>query len=230
MSDAPSEALTAAGFAALTDATPAQMQALQVLQARLAEWNARMNLVGPSTLPQFWSRHAWDSAQLLPLEPEALTWADLGAGAGFPGLVLAILLRDRPGAHVHLVESLGKRCRFLQAVVEELALPATVHNARAESLSLAVDVVTARAVAPLTRLLEYAEPYFNRGARGVFLKSADVAEEIADARKTWGFDAAILTSRSDSRGRILRIERLVRGAKSKAYAHPGHRQSEGRRR
>ena len=230
MSGAPPEAMTAADFAALAGANIEQIQSLEVLQARLGEWNARMNLVGPLTLPQFWSRHAWDSAQLLQVEPGALTWADLGAGAGFPGLVLAILLKGRAGAQVHLVESLGKRCRFLESVVGELALPAKVHNARAESLRLAVDVVTARAVAPLARLLGYAEPYFNQGARAAFLKSADVAAEIDDARKTWGFDAAILTSRSDSRGRILRIERLVRGAKSEGHARSGDRQPKGRRR
>jgi 16S rRNA (guanine527-N7)-methyltransferase len=230
MSDAPPEAMTAADFATLARANIQQIEQLELLRTRLSDWNERMNLVGPSTLPQFWSRHAWDSAQLLQIVPEALTWADLGAGAGFPGLVLAILLRGRPSAHVHLVESLGKRCRFLEAVVGELRLPATVHNTRAESLKLQVDVVTARAVAPLARLLGYAEPYLNLGAHALFLKSADVAGEIDDARKTWRFDAAILTSRSDSRGRILRIERLARGAKSKSDARPVHRQPEGRRR
>ena len=230
MSDAPPEAMTAAHFADLTGANIEHIQALEVLRGRLAEWNARMNLVGPSTLPQFWSRHAWDSAQLLQLEPEALTWVDIGAGAGFPGLVLAILLKGRSDAHVHLIESLGKRCRFLEAMVAELALPATVHNARAEQTALEVDIVTARAVAPLGRLLGYAEPSLNLGGCALFLKSADVAGEIDDARKTWGFDASILTSRSDSRGRILRIERLVRGAKSEGYARSGDRQSKGRRR
>lgn len=203
-----------AGFAALTGATPAQLDDLESLLARLTEWNGRMNLVGPSTLPDYWSRHAWDSAQLLSLAPGASTWADLGAGAGFPGLVLAILLKGRSGAHVHLVESLAKRCRFLTEAVEALKLPATVHNVRAESMKLAVDVVTARAMAPLPRLLGYAKPFLDRGAMALFLKSAQIEEEIAEARKTWRFQADILPSRSDSRGRIVRLERLSRGARS----------------
>jgi 16S rRNA (guanine527-N7)-methyltransferase len=203
-----------AEFAALTGATEAQLADLEVLLQRLTDWNDRMNLVGPSTLPAFWFRHAWDSAQLLPLAPQALTWADLGAGAGFPGLVLAILLKGRTGAKVHLVESLAKRCRFLAEVVDALNLPAKVHNARAEGLKLAVDVVTARAIAPLPRLLAFAKPYLDRGATGLFLKSTQIDDEIQEARKTWRFEVDILASRSDPRGRIVRLERLSRAAHS----------------
>lgn len=206
--------LTAEGFAVLAGATAAQVADLDALKTALTDWNGRMNLVGASTLPDFWSRHAWDSAQLLSFAPEAQVWADLGAGAGFPGLVLGVMLKGRPGARVHLVESMAKRCRFLTEMVTALDLPATVHNARAESLKLSVDIVTARACAPLPRLLGYAKPYFDRGAKGLFLKSADVGVEIDDAHKTWAFRADILPSRSDSRGRVLRIERLVRAAKS----------------
>ncbi len=202
--------LDAAGFVALSGATPEQLADLERLQAMLADWNERMNLVGPATLPQFWSRHVWDSAQLLPLAPDALTWADLGAGAGFPGLVLAILLKGRPGAQVHLVESMAKRCRFLSEVTAALALPAQVVNARAEDVKLKVDLVTARAVAPLTRLLGYAQPYMARGARALFLKGQDAEAEIAEARAAWRFDVDILPSHSDPRGRILSIERLSR--------------------
>lgn len=205
--------LTAEGFADLAGASELQVEDLRRLLAALTDWNSRMNLVGASTLPEFWSRHAWDSAQLLSIAPEADVWADLGAGAGFPGLVLAVMLKARPGARVHLVESMAKRCRFLSEMVAALDLPATVHNARAESLKLKVDVVTARACAPLPRLLGYARPYFDRGATGLFLKGADVGAEIDDAHKTWAFRADILPSRSDSRGRVLRIERLVRAAK-----------------
>lgn len=202
--------LDAAAFADLSGATDAQMADLERFQALLRDWNDRMNLVGASTLDAFWSRHAWDSAQLLPLAPDALTWADLGAGAGFPGLVVAILLKGRDGARVHLVESMAKRCRFLSEIVAELALPAQVHNARAEDVKLKVDVVTARAVAPLTRLLGYASPFFARGARGLFLKGQDWETEIAEARQSWRFDVDVLPSLSDPRGRLLSIERLSR--------------------
>jgi 16S rRNA (guanine527-N7)-methyltransferase len=213
--DAPPEVtLDAAGFAALTGATPEQVALLERYRVLLAEWNERMNLVGPATLEVFWSRHAWDSAQILSLEPDALRWADLGTGAGLPGVVLAILGKGRAGFHVELVDSLAKRCRLLQTVVDELGLPATVRNARAESLDLPVDVVTARACAPLVRLLGYAESYLRRGATGLFLKGQDVASELEEATKYWEFDADILPSRSDPRGRIVRVRRLRRGRKA----------------
>ena len=158
----------------------------------------------------FWGRHAFDSAQLLPLAPEARTWADLGAGAGFPGVVLAILMKGREGARVHLVDSMAKRCRFLAEVVESLALPAEVHNARAESLSLTVDIVAARACAPLPRLLEFAWPYLRNGATGLFLKGQDVEAELAQATISWGFKAELLPSLSDPSGRIVRVKGLRR--------------------
>lgn len=198
----------AASFAAVSGATAAQIADLERYQSLLVEWNSRINLVGASTLADFWSRHAWDSAQLLPLAPDALAWADLGAGAGLPGVVLAILGKGRPGFHVHLVESIAKRCRFLAEIAAALDLPVTVHNARAESLKLKVDVVTARAVAPLARLLGYAEPHLRRGAQGLFLKGQDVASELEEATRYWDFEAEIVTSLSDPRGRIVRVRRF----------------------
>src|SRR3954463_4645828 len=110
-------AFGAAEFQARTGATPEQMTDLERLRALLDEWNQRINLVGPSALKQFWLRHAFDSAQLLNLAPDSLRWADLGAGAGLPGVVLAIMLKGRPGVRVNLVESLAKRCRFLEEAV-----------------------------------------------------------------------------------------------------------------
>lgn len=200
----------AASFAAASGADAAQMEMLDAYRQRLIEWSTKMNLVGPATLDVFWSRHAWDSAQLLPLASDAGRWADLGTGAGLPGIVLAVLGKGRPMFHVELIDSLAKRCRFLQAVVDELELPATVRNARAESLSLKVEVAAARACAPLVRLLGYAEPYLRRGATGLFLKGQDVASELEEATRYWDFDADILPSQSDVRGRIVRVRRLRR--------------------
>jgi 16S rRNA (guanine527-N7)-methyltransferase len=201
------QTMDAAGFAAATGATPQQMADLEAFRALLADWNEKMNLVGPSAMAEFWGRHAYDSAQLLQLEPEALTWADLGAGAGFPGLVLAILLKGKPGAQVHLVESMAKRCRFLSEVVSVLTLPATVHNARAENLSLKVDIVTARACAPLARLVEFARPYLKEGAVGLFLKGQDVEAELAVARKAnWKFKFELLPSLSSDSGTVVRMK------------------------
>ena len=202
--------MTPAEFQSLTRASDAAMADLTVFLDRLTEANAVMNLVGPDSLPDFWNRHAWDSAQLLDLAPEALTWADLGAGAGFPGVVLAILLKGRPGAHVWLIDSLGKRCRFLQAIVDELSLPATVINGRAEEHSVKVDIVTARALAPMERLLGYAQPCLRAGAQGLFLKGEKAEAELSEARKVWHLDAELSVSRSDPRGRIVFVRSLRR--------------------
>jgi len=208
------EVTDAESFARASGAAPAEIDDLNRFRRLLGEWNEKMNLVGPATLEVFWNRHAWDSAQLLQLAPaEALAWADLGAGAGLPGLVLAILGKGRPGFHVHLVESMAKRCRFLSELVDELGLPATVHNERAENLQLAVDIVTARACAPLGRLLGYARPYLAAGALGLFLKGQDVAAELDEAAKSWEFEADTLPSLSDARGQIVRVRRLGRARK-----------------
>lgn len=200
--------MTAEEFQRLIRADPARMAELEAFLGRLTEMNAVMNLVGPDTIPDFWNRHAWDSAQLLDLAPDAGTWADLGAGAGFPGLVLAILLKDRRDAHVWLIDSLQKRCRFLQTVVDALTLPATVIWGRAEQQALKVDVVTARAVAPMDRLLGYAQPYLQRGAQGLFLKGEKAEVELRDATKVWQVDADLSVSRSDPRGRIVTVRSL----------------------
>jgi len=203
-------ALDASGYQALTGVSDAQMADLTRFQALLAEWNEVMNLVGPLTIATYWTRHALDSSQLLALAPEAKTWADLGAGAGLPGVVLAILLKGQDGAKIHLVESMAKRCRFLEVAVKALDLPAEIHNVRAEELKLKVDLVTARACAPMTKLLGFAEPYLHRGATGLFLKGQDVATELTEARKAWSFAAELLPSQSDPRGRIVQVKRLSR--------------------
>lgn len=203
-------ALDAVGYQALTGVSDAQMADLTRFQELLAEWNEVMNLVGPLTIATYWTRHVLDSSQLLALAPEAKTWADLGAGAGLPGVVLAILLKGQHGAKIHLVESMAKRCRFLDVAAKALDLPVEIHNARAEELKLKVDVVTARACAPMTKLLGFAEPYLNRGATGLFLKGQDVATELTEAKKAWALAAELLPSQSDPRGRIVQVKRLSR--------------------
>ena len=205
--------MDATRFAAVSGATPAQMVDLERFRVLLTERNAVMNLVGPASLPHFWSRHAWDSAQLVRLQPDARAWADLGAGAGLPGIVLAILGKTVLGFHVDLIESMTKRCKFLGEVVEDLQLPATVHNARAEDLDLTVEIVTARACAPLHRLLRYARPYLQSGATGLFLKGQDVVSEMSEAARYWEYEADVLPSKSDPRGRIVRVKRLGRARK-----------------
>ncbi|HRO02629.1 MAG TPA: 16S rRNA (guanine(527)-N(7))-methyltransferase RsmG [Terricaulis sp.] len=181
----------------------------------LGEWSERMNLVGPREIEAFWQRHALDSAQLVALAPEAKSWVDLGSGAGFPGLVIAAFLAERPGADIHLVESTGKKAAFLRAVAEEAGLPVTVFNERIEAFGAgrgAYEVVTARALAPLPRLMAYAKPILDRGAIGLFHKGADLDAELAaanDALKGGAFRADVLESLSDPRGRILRITKAA---------------------
>lgn len=197
-------------FQARCQASADQMADLTAFHDLLFEWNTRMNLVGPSAKAEFWGRHVLDSAQLLTHVPDALTFADLGTGAGFPGIVLACLLKEKVGAQFHLVESMVKRCRFLSEVVGRLDLPAQVHNVRAEDLKLKVDVVTARACAPLVRLLSYAEPYLKQGAVGLFLKGQDVEVELKDAAKSWRFDATLSPSISHPQGRVVTLKRVSR--------------------
>ena len=202
--------MTPTEFQALTNATPAQMGDLERFIARLTEANAVMNLIGPDTLPDVWNRHIWDSAQLLEHAPGAQSWADLGAGAGFPGIVLAIMLKTQPKSHVWLIDSLGKRCRFLQEIVDGLSLRATVLNGRAEDNAVTVEVVTARAVAPMEKLLGYAQPYLQRGALGLFLKGEKAEVEVAQARSVWQFQADLSVSRTDPRGRIVSVRGIRR--------------------
>ena len=144
------------------------------------DWNARHNLVAKSTLPDLWPRHMWDSAQLAALiPPEAKTLADLGSGAGFPGLVLAAL---RPDLAVTLHEATTKKCAFLQAAAERMALHVTIENARMEDQPhKAFDVVTARACAPLPQLLDYAYRFTGPNSVCLFLKGQNVGSELTEA-------------------------------------------------
>jgi 16S rRNA (guanine527-N7)-methyltransferase len=206
--DAP---LDAAGFKAKVGATDVQMADLESYRSMLADWNTRINLVGPSALQAFWPRHAWDSAQLQALAPQKTVWADIGAGAGFPGVVLGILMKQSPGTKIHLIESMAKRCRFLSEIVERLGLRAEIHNIRAEEIKLnGVEVVTARACAPMVRLLEFSWPLLSQGAFGLFLKGQNLNAELTEARKVWAFKASVSQSRSDASGAIVKIEGLSR--------------------
>jgi 16S rRNA (guanine527-N7)-methyltransferase len=204
------EAFGPEDFRSVVAASDAQMADLEAFRVLLADWNTRMNLVGPSALDQFWLRHVLDSAQLLALAPDARRWADIGSGAGFPGLVVAILLKGQDGAHVDLIESQAKKCRFLSAVVQALELPASVHWRRAEDFSLKVDVVTARACAPLTKLLGYAWPLQKRGALGLYLKGQDIGVELEEATRYWSMEVELRPSLSHASGRIVIVRRLKR--------------------
>lgn len=176
----------------------------------LRKWQTAKNLVGPSTLASVWTRHIADSAQLFALAPEAKRWVDIGSGAGFPGLVLAIMGRSTPGFHVDLIESNGRKCAFLRDVIRTLGLPATVHNGRIEavldSLPSPIDVLTARALAPLVDLLHLGRKLLTTGTLGLFPKGQDLEDELTSAAKYWIIQSTTAASITDAKGQILVVQ------------------------
>lgn len=172
----------------------------------LAEWNARFNLVAESTLPTIWQRHFLDSAQLIKYFPNSVqTIADLGSGAGFPGIVLSIIGLFK----VSLIESIGKKAAFLRAVVDELNLNAEVRQIRIESLhNVKFDIVTARALQPLPQLLKFAMPLIRKDSYAIFLKGQKLDAELTESSKYWKFDHETFQSLSDPSGRVLKISNL----------------------
>ena len=197
-------------FAAASGVSRETLARLKAYVALLAEWNARHNLVSASSLADVWHRHVWDSAQLLPLIPaEAKSLVDLGSGAGFPGLVLACLLRERPGFRTVLYESIAKKCRFLEAAAERMGLAAEVRNTRIEAAEPEpFDVVTARACAPLTTLIGYAQHFQGPHTVNLFLKGQSVEAELTEAHKSWRIKVVRHPSRTDPSGAILEIREL----------------------
>jgi 16S rRNA (guanine527-N7)-methyltransferase len=179
--------------------------ALDAYAGLLTEWNARFNLVAESSIPHIWQRHFLDSAQLWPLIPDSAgSLADIGSGAGFPGLVLAILAKGQGRRlAIHLIESTGKKANFLREISQKLALDVTVHNARAEDLKLKPDVITARAVAPLGELLKYAKPLIHKDSLCLFLKGKSARDELTESKKYWTFACETKPSLSDSSGTVL---------------------------
>ncbi len=180
---------------------------LHAYETLLVKWQAKINLVSPATLSQAWQRHFLDSLQLRALcPPDAKIALDLGAGAGFPGMVLAIVF---PELAMHLVESDAKKCAFLQAVSRETKTPVSIHNQRievfAQDEALRPDLITARALASLTELLTYCEPWISRNPSLtlIFPKGAQSASEIGEARQIWDFDCVEKQSETDEKARIL---------------------------
>ncbi len=178
----------------------------------LREWQPRSNLIAASTLPIVWTRHIADSLQLLPLAPQAKTWIDFGSGAGFPGLIIACALP--PDAVVHLVESTGKKATFLREAARHIGAPAEIHAVRIEDFVKKfggqADVVTARALAPLTSLLGLAESLLKKGALGLFPKGQDVASELTEATKCWKYESSLVPSKTNAQSRVVIVRGLER--------------------
>ena len=188
----------------------------------LGEWQAKTNLVAPSTLPTLWTRHVSDSLQLLSIAPSARVWVDLGSGGGFPGVVLACALAETAGAMVHLVERNAKKAAFLREALRITRSPGTVHLADigdiVDRIAGPIDCVTARAVAPLDQLIGFAEPLVKRGAKALFLKGQDVEAELTEATKYWKIEPQLHSSRTGGHGWIVELDRIERRDPSvKAY-------------
>lgn len=164
---------------------------LQEYAALIGKWNPRINLVAPKTLPDLHSRHIVDSAQILKLIPEGIGHlVDLGSGGGLPGIVLSILLTEtEPSARVTLIESDQRKSVFLRQVVRELSLETQILNDRIESVPpQKADIITARALAPLPGLIALAQRHMADDASAIFLKGAQAAKEVAEARRSYQFD------------------------------------------
>lgn len=186
---------------------------LKLFDSEFRRWNSSINLVAPSTLSILWSRHILDSAQLRAFAPDARNWLDLGSGGGFPGAVMAILLAENPQSHIDLVESNNKKAAFLRRIISQSGARGHVHAVRIEEAPDRVarpDIVTARALAPLPRLLNLASPWLLAGATGLFHKGRDYLSEVNESRDAWDFDLVQSESKIDPASSILAISNLSR--------------------
>jgi 16S rRNA (guanine527-N7)-methyltransferase len=190
-------------FQEATGVSRETLDRLSTYETTLRKWQPRINLVGPSTLPDLWRRHFLDSAQLYPLLPDSTrVLVDLGSGAGFPGLVLAIL----GVPEVHLIESDSRKAAFLREAARVAGVAVTVHNRRIDSVcGVAADVVTARALAPLADLVGWAFPFLGGNGVGLFLKGQNLDDELTTTTKYWKMRTERFESRSDPSGVVLRV-------------------------
>ena len=197
---------------ALTPVSRETQERLELFVELLLLWQEQFNLVADSTLPLIWTRHISDSLQLVALAPDARVWVDFGSGAGFPGIPIACALAGTPGAVVHLVESVGKKAAFLREAINVTGVPAVLHHIRSENFGDSgvdmVDVVTARALAPLKTLCDQAFPWIDRGAIGLFPKGQDVDAELTEAAKYWNIQSSKAPSKTSPEGCIVKITGL----------------------
>ena len=198
----------------LTPVSRETEERLQTFVALLLQWQQTTNLISPATIANLWTRHVADSLQLIDLAPDAKVWVDFGSGGGFPGIPVACVLADRPGAAVHLVESNGKKAAFLREAIRATGAPAVVHHKRIEdcgdSFGDKADVVSARALAPLQILCDQAFALIGQGAIGLFPKGQDVAAELTEAAKCWRIEAERAPSRTSPEGCIVVVRTLDR--------------------
>jgi 16S rRNA (guanine527-N7)-methyltransferase len=196
----------------LTPVSRETLARLETYVELLLRWQQTTNLISPATIPHIWTRHVADSLQLVDLVPDGTTWVDLGSGGGFPGIPVACVLAEKPGAKVHLVESNGKKAAFLREAIRATGVPAQVHAERiekfVESHVNSVDVVSARALAPLKSLCDQAFPLIERGAIGLFPKGLDVETELTEASKYWKLEAEKVPSKTSPDGCVVIVRNL----------------------
>jgi len=196
-----------AGFLAQVDVSRETLARLNAFAALLAKWNPAINLVAPSTLGQLWTRHFLDSAQVLEVAPDGQSWADIGTGGGFPGLIVAILAAEkRPDLRVTCIESDLRKATFLRTVARETGVEVEVISKRIEQVEpLGADILSARALASLTQLLAFAERHLSPDGRALFLKGANHATEVKEALEMWSFRADTYPSKTSSEAVILSL-------------------------
>ena len=208
MKPSPAPPLILKEFQRLTELGPSDIERLNCFAEMLIEWQNRINLVSTSSLKDMWRRHMLDSVQLKKfIRPSDKTILDLGSGAGFPGLVLGIVT-TRP---IHLVESNNRKCTFLREVARKTDANVVIHHGRIEDLkSFPVDVITARALASIDKLLDYSQPFLAENSRCLFLKGQNSHQELTAARKKWKMIVTEAESLSDASGTIFSIEGISR--------------------
>jgi 16S rRNA (guanine527-N7)-methyltransferase len=202
-------------FAAHFDVSRETIERLSRYADLVRLWQARINLVAPSTLDDLWHRHIADCAQLTEFVPaDARVLVDLGSGGGFPGIVLGIMLAEREGFKTTLIESDQRKAAFLREAVRQLAIPVDILSMRIENretqLKVGIaDVVTARALAPLARLLGWVAPYLGPKSIALLMKGRDAEREIQDARVEWRFDVELQPSLTEAVARIVVVRSLT---------------------
>lgn len=211
---APGKIGNARAFQAAFGVSHETLDKFETYAALLRRWQNTINLVAPSTVNDVWHRHFADSAQLFRYAPlEGGHWLDVGSGAGFPGLVLAIMAGEKGGARHTFIESDTRKCAFLREVARATGTAVEIVTARIELPETTVKVrevncVTARALAPLPRLASWVAPYFGGETTGLFLKGRDVASELDEARQSWDFEYQLIASLTDDEGRIVKMSGL----------------------
>lgn len=189
------------------------IEKLSIYEDLLIRWQRKTNLVAPSTIKEYWTRHIADSIQCLRVKPDTKIWTDLGSGGGFPGMVIAAELNNIEGTHISLVESNTKKCAFLRAVAREIDVQVDINNMRIEEFVTsdnAPEVVTARALTNLSSLLAYCEPWISENTIGLFHKGRDYQKELEECHDKWRFDLIEHRSKIADDSVILEISNLVR--------------------